>query len=102
MPDYIRFSNTNSDPNLVESPEPDSESDSGAFAGSDSEQDYGQLIYEYLVNQEEIDYKSELQDINSNLEWIVALLLLMITLYLFNYVRRWVNKLTGGKLDDVC
>lgn len=78
-----------------------SESDSGAFAGSDSEQDYNQLIYEYLVSQEKIDYKSELQDINNNLEWIVALLLLMVTLYLFNYVRRWVSKLTGGKLNDV-
>lgn len=100
MSDYIKFSETNSVLNLVDSPEPDSESDSGAFAGSDSEQDYGQLIYEYLVSQEEKDYKSELQDINNNLEWIVALLLLMITLYLFNYVRRWVNKLTGG-LNDV-
>lgn len=94
MPDFIRFSEDNLDPNPV------SESDPGAFAGTDSEQDYSKLIYEYLVSREEIDYKTQLKDINNNLEWIVALLLLMVTLYLFNCVRRWVSKLTGG-LNDV-
>lgn len=79
---------------------PDSESNSGTFAGLDSEQDYGQLIYEYLVSKEE-NFKTDLQEINNNLEWADALMALMVTLYLMNSCRRWINKITGGGLNDV-
>ena len=75
---------------------PVQEADSGTFAGSAPEQDYNQLIYEYLVSKEEVNYKTELLDINNNLEWTNALLLLMVTLYLMNCCRRWISKLTGG------
>ena len=47
MPDYIRFNETNSDPNLVVSQDPGSESDSGAFAGSDSKR-FGRLELRYM------------------------------------------------------
>ena len=72
------------------------EADPGAIAGEDSGQDYNQLIYEYLVSKDEVDYKYILESINNNLEWTNALLLLMVTLYLMNCCRRWISKLTGG------
>lgn len=70
---------------------------------------YSELLYEHIVNrdiqheliQEEINaaYMEKLESINSNLEWCVAFLVLIVSLILFSRVRGWVTMLTGGLKD---
>ena len=71
--------------------------------------DYSQLLYEYIVNrdiqQEQIQeetyaaYIEKLESVNSNLEWCVAFLVLIVSFYLFGRVRGWVTMLMGGLKD---
>lgn len=78
--------------------------------------DYLQLIYEsvskqdimsgskqeeyYAAYTEKLDsIDTQLQQLNQNLEWCVALLVFVIVLYLHSRVRGWVTMLTGGMKD---
>ena len=87
-----------------------------ADEGAASEPDYSQLLYEYLSSQDVItgtrqeemyaaytekfeSIDTQLQQLNQNLEWIVALLVFVIVLYLYRNVRGWVTMLTGGMKD---
>lgn len=80
--------------------------------------DYSQLLYEYITSQDNLSgmkqeeyyaaytekldsIDTQLQHLNSNLEWTVALLVFAIVLYLSRYVRGWVTMLTGGGMKDV-
>ncbi len=90
--------------------------EAAADEGAASEPDYSQLLYEYLSSQDVItgtrqeemyaaytekleSIDSQLQQLNQNLEWIVALLVFVIVLYLYRNVRGWVTMLTGGMKD---
>lgn len=82
----------------------------------DAGPDYLQLIYESVSKQEfmsgskQEEYfaaytekldsiDTQLQQLNQNLEWIVALLVFAIVLHLSSRVRGWVTMLTGGMKD---
>ena len=90
--------------------------EAAADEGAASEPDYSQLLYEYLSSQDVItgtrqeemyaaytekleSIDTQLQQLNQNLEWIVALLVFVIVLYLYRNVRGWVTMLTGGMKD---
>lgn len=78
--------------------------------------DYSQLLYQYISSQDVLSgtrqeemyaaytqkldsIDTELKQLNKNLEWIVALLVFVIVLYLYRTVRGWVTMLTGGMKD---
>lgn len=90
--------------------------EAAADEGAASEPDYSQLLYEYLSSQDVItgtrqeemyavytekleSIDTQLQQLNQNLNWIVALLVFVIVLYLYRNVRGWVTMLTGGMKD---
>lgn len=90
--------------------------EAAADEGAASEPDYSQLLYEYLSSQDVItgtrqeemyaaytekleSIDTQLQQLNQNLNWIVALLVFAIVLHLHSRVRGWITMLTGGLKD---
>ena len=78
--------------------------------------DYSQMIYEYITSQDKLSgtvqeeyyaayteklesIDTQLQQLNSNFEWCLALMVFAIVLYLHSRVRGWVTMLTGGLKD---
>ena len=110
MDKFIKFDNTDLDAAPEEVPELIVEEP------EETGPDYSKLLYEYLssqdvlsgTRQEEIyaaqtevfeSYESQLQQLNTNFEWCLALLVFIAVLYLHSRVRGWVTMMTGGLKD---
>lgn len=80
------------------------------------ETDYSQMIYDYITSQDNLSgtvqeeyyaaytekldsIDTQLQQLNTNLEWILALFVFVVVLHLHSRVRGWITMLTGGLKD---
>ena len=89
---------------------PEAAEEEGAASGTD----YSQMLYEYIVSQDAFEaeqqeviyaaYTEKLDSINTNLQniysvldWILAMLVFFAVYVLFRSVRRWVRILGGFK-----